>query len=137
MSSHSLLPSLTALLPPSSHSRFISHLSLQSLHVEPYHLTESIYTATSSVLPGQIRHLRIRERRYVSRGPQGEDGGDGDEDGDGAEQGRVEYSVVFLSPPLSGREYSETNVRACIALDVVGSKSREDVEAFVRNMGFQ
>ena len=131
MAQHTLLPSLTALLPASTYNRFLSHVSLQSVHVEPYHLIEHVYTATTQVLQGQLKSLRIRQQRKIHSKVDRPDQ-------DVVEtEDEYEYSVVHLSNPLSGREYSDMSVRACTALDVLGCSSREQVEAFVKALGYQ
>ena len=131
MAQHTLLPSLTALLPASTYNRFLSHVSLQSVHVEPYHLIEHVYTATTQVLQGQLKSLRIRQQRKIHSKVDRPDQ-------DVVEtEDEYEYSVVHLSNPLSGREYSDMSVISCTALDVLGCSSREQVEAFVKALGYQ
>jgi hypothetical protein len=143
MAQHTLLPSLTALLPSSTYNRFLAHISLQSIHVEPYLITEHVYTATAQVLPGQLKSLRIRQKRRntgktPSPGAGAGSGHEGDEHEEDEERGDgYEYSVVHLSNPLSGREYADMSVRACTALDVVGCETRGEVEMFVKALGFQ
>ena len=48
-----------------------------------------------------------------------------------------EYELVYLSSPLSAREYSEMSVRACVSLNVVGLSTRAELEDFVKTLGFQ
>lgn len=146
-----LLPSLYALLPPSSRALLVARLSLQSLHIEPYHIIESTYIAESTVIPNQPRSLRLqalRRGKRSSTGVEGWDNGKGSGQGKGkgraesesvaqGEADRWEYKLSYLSSPLSGREYAEMNVRACIALDIVGMSSREDIEDFIETLGFR
>ena len=137
MAQHTLIPSLSALLPPPTYDRFLAHVSLQSIHVEPYEITEHVYTSISNINAGVPKSLRVRQ---VSRRPQSDSQHDGGSDSGG--QGKAagdghEYSIAHLSNPLSGREYAEMNVRACIALDVVGCSTGKEVQAFVKTLGFQ
>lgn len=117
------MPSLYALIPPSSLPNLLAHLSLLSIHVEPYFLHDTIYTASVSVLPGQPRSVRLRSVRRRT-GPSGKGKGKAG----GAEW---DHSLVYLSNPLSGREYSEMSVRACLDVDVASMESRKEIEAFV------
>jgi hypothetical protein len=150
-----LLPSLYALLPPSSHALLVARLSLQSIHIEPYHMIESTYIAESTVIPNQPRSLRLQALR---RGgfPSGVEGvwdkGKGTAQAKGKGKGKSraepeyasdelgeawEYKLSYLSSPLSGREYAEMNVRACMALDIVGMTARAEIEDFIETLGFR
>lgn len=147
-----LLPSLYALVPPSSRALLVARLSLQSLHIEPYHIVESTYIAESTVMPNQPRSLRLQALRRGGR-PSGVeawewDKGKGTGRGKGKGKSRAnseydeqgegwEYKLSYLSSPLSGREYAEMNVRACITLDIVGMTAREEIEDFVETLGFR
>ena len=125
-----LLPTLYSLLPSSSYQQTISRLSLRSLHVEPFTIHDTIYASTHPVIPDQHRSLRLRARRQ----PLAHSKGKGKQ---GAGNSDWEYSVTYLSQALSAREYSEMSVRACVGVDVLGSSSRAEVEAFVEALGFR
>jgi hypothetical protein len=90
----------------------------------------------------------LRRGKRSSTGVEGWDNGKGSGQGKGkgraesesvaqGEADRWEYKLSYLSSPLSGREYAEMNVRACIALDIVGMSSREDIEDFIETLGFR
>lgn len=118
-----LLPSLYALAPATSLPNLLAHLSLLSIHVEPYFLHDTIYTASISVLPGQPRSVRLRSVRRRSRSSaKGKARADGDD---------WDHSLVYLSNPLSGREYAEMSVRACLDVDVASTQSRKEIEGFI------
>lgn len=127
MSQHTLIPALSALLSRTTYDRFLSHVSLQAVHIEPYHISDHIYTSTTNLNsnPGQLKNLRIRQQRRRDRIRASD-----------AREGEDEFSVVYLSSPLSGREYAEMDVRACIALDVMGLSTGKEIQAFVESLGF-
>jgi len=126
-----LLPTLYSLLPPTSHLQTTARLSLQSLHVEPFIIHDTIYTSTHPVVPGQCRSLRLRARRR--RRPSSSKPRKGEK----TEGGEWEYGLTYLSQPLSAREYSEMSVRACVGVGVAGMSTRAEVEEFVEDLGFR
>ncbi|RXK38166.1 hypothetical protein M231_04540 [Tremella mesenterica] len=133
MSSTPLLPTLYAILPSSSHTQTLARLSLLAIHVETLDLQDDIYLAIQPVLPGR-RTLRIRTKRIIKHLPKKNpserlDIGEMDER-------KEQYEIVYLSSPLSGREYSSVNVRACQSLDVVGFVDKDEVVGFVEGLGF-
>ncbi|EIW66084.1 hypothetical protein TREMEDRAFT_35559, partial [Tremella mesenterica DSM 1558] len=133
MSSTPLLPTLYAILPSSSHTQTLARLSLLAIHVESLDLQDDIYLAIQPVLPGR-RTLRIRTKRIIKHLPKKNpserlDIGEMDER-------KEQYEIVYLSSPLSGREYSSVNVRACQSLDVVGFVDKDEVVGFVEGLGF-
>jgi hypothetical protein len=131
MTAHvSLMPSLYALLPPESQPRLVAHLSLISLHSEPYFIRDDIYTTSQPILPGQYRAIRLRAT--PSRTSRGTIKGK-----ERAENESWDYSLTYLSKALNGREYQETGVQACLGYEAVGSNSREQVEEFIELLGFR
>lgn len=131
-----LLPSLYALLPSEQLELMLARLSLLAVHVEPYHVRDGIYINTHPVIPGQHRTLRLRgrKRRRRHRRPSVRWVGS-IEDGEVADS--WDYSVAWMSVPLQGREYADMHVQACIALEVAGKSSKEDIKEFVEAMGFR
>ncbi len=109
-----------------------SHLSLLSLHTEPYNIRDDIYTTTNPVLPNQHRNLRLRARRRPLTSVKGK-----------AKAGKVvsdegwEYELTYLSPALSSREYSEMMVKACVGSQIVGMNARIEIEEFIEALGFR
>lgn len=129
MSSHpTLLPSLLALQSPSTLPILLSRLSLLALHIEPYHTRDDVYTATTSVLPGQLRNLRLRGERLSYKGK---------EKAVEEEEQDWEYTLSYVSPPMNGREYSEMCVRQSIGVEVAGLGRRGDIEGFIEALGFK
>lgn len=68
----------------------------------------------------------------MGKGKEKDTGGEDEGDDDG-----WEYTMTYLSPPLNGREYAEMSVRACIGLEIVGGRSRKDIEGFIEVLGFK
>jgi hypothetical protein len=135
-----LIPTLYALLPPSSLEQVRSRISLLSLYAEPHAIHDKIYLNTASVLPNQKRILRLRTvvKDGLVRNSRGPAGGDGGRDtGADADAEPTQMSLTYISHPLSGREYEGMSVRAVVDVDVGGSSQREDVEDFVQTMGFE
>lgn len=133
-----LLPTLYSLLPSPSYLQTTCRLSLQSLHVETLTIHETIYTTTHPIIPGQHRslHLRARARSKLQPPAHVQSQRRSEVDGEKGER-KWEYELVYLSSPLSAREYSEMSVRACVSLDVVGSSTRLELEDFVKALGFE
>lgn len=134
-----LLPSLLALQSPTSLPLLLSRLSLQALHIQPYHIRDDIYSATTSVIPGQLRNLRLRAERVASPSYTAKGKGKGKgraQEVDEADEGR-EYTLTYISPPMNGREYAEMSVRACIGLEVAGESTRKEIEGFIQLLGFK
>lgn len=128
-----LLPSLFALLPPSLHQRIVAHLSLQSLHVEPYHITDDIYLPVNPVIP-QYRTLRLRTTSYTSA----KSNSLGRKRKRKVEKSDIEgYELSYVSNTLNGREYADVNVRAILRVDVMGGSSKADIEEFIQALGFR
>jgi hypothetical protein len=132
-----LLPSLYALVPPSAHPQLLAHLSLRSLHVEPYHLVESTYAAEHTVIPNQPRFLRLRAVWRLASNSSGKGNGKGKAKALGGDAGGWKYSLSYLSSPLLGSEYMEMNVRACISVDIADISSRREIEEFIETLGFR
>lgn len=136
--SQQLLPSLFALLPPSLHQRIIAHLSLQSLHVEPYSITDDIYLPTNPVVP-QYRTLRLRTTTTTTTGRDGlgitQDATHENKRRRGAK--REGHELSYVSNTLNGREYADVNVRAVLGVDIAGESERGDIEDFIEGLGFR
>lgn len=129
-----LLPSLYALLPSSSYQTITSHLSLQAIHVEPFSISESTYLPTSSVIPGQIRPLRLQATLKPSSRHSSDDKGKGRAVDDGPEW---EYGLAYISAPLQGREYSEMSVRGFLGVEVSSKSGRKEIEDWVEALGYR
>lgn len=134
-----LLPQLFALLPVEQLELMLSRLSLMALHVEGYTIRDDLFLATNPVLPGPNRILRMRARRRRRRkgasAPPLRWAGAmdlGNEKVDG-----WDYSLSWVSPALSGREYAEMRVQAIIGLEVEGMSERAEIEDFVQALGFK
>lgn len=134
-----LLPQLFALLPPDQLDLMLARLSLMALHVEGFHIRDDIFLATNAVIPGQGRALRLRARRRRKRAgstaPPLRWAGAMDlskELVDG-----WDYSLSWISSPLSAREYAEMRVQAVINLEVEGMSTRDEIEDFVQALGFK
>ncbi|KAL1407673.1 hypothetical protein Q8F55_007106 [Vanrija albida] len=137
-----LLPSLFALLPAEHRDLMLARISLLALHVETYHIQDDIYVATHPVIPGQNRTLRVRarrrRRRRASVTPRWAGNIDLDVGGTLANADPTwDYSLAWVSPPLSGRENAEMRVQAYVGLEVAGLSSRDEVEEFVAGLGFK
>jgi hypothetical protein len=150
--SQQLLPSLYALLPPSLHQRIIAHLSLQSLHIEPYNVTDTIYLPTNPVIP-QYRTLRLRST-YTGGSSQTDSN---DNDGIVTAEGTVtknsassrkkskrqrqmteKHELSYVSNSLNGREYADVDVRAVLGVEVMGGcSSLEEIQEFIEGLGFK
>lgn len=132
-----LLPSLFALLPVEQLDLMLSRLSLLAMHVEGYHIRDDVFLATHPVIPGQNRTLRLRARRRRGRrGSVIQPRWSGSIENVDRPEG-WDYSLAWVSPPLSGREHSEMRTQAVVGLDVVGMSSRDEIEAFVQGLGFK
>ena len=108
-----LLPSLYALIPPSQLPTTQSKISLLSIHANRFMYKDKIYKNREPVLPEQ-RFLRIRNHPSSTK---------------------EEIELVYTSSTL--REYDSVNVKAVIGVEVASLSLMEDVEDFVRVLGFE
>lgn len=143
-----LLPTLLALLPVTSLPRAQANISLLSIHAEKWEVSDKIYISLESVLPSQRRTLRLRISTSTSSSTlplnsTSSASGDlkgktkqGEENKSAFTRGRESISLAYVSQPLSGKEYSEINVRGVVEVDMGGLSLLEDVEDFLRTMGF-
>ncbi|BEJ16241.1 hypothetical protein CspHIS471_0508460 [Cutaneotrichosporon sp. HIS471] len=130
-----LLPSLYALLPADQLELMLARLSNAAINVEPYHIRDGVYSNMHPVIPGQHRTLRLRGRKRRRRRTRGTPRWAG-----GLEEqvvDRWEYSLAWMSPPLQGREYADMRVQACIALEVAGLSTRDEIEEYIEGLGFE
>ncbi|WRT69171.1 uncharacterized protein IL334_006155 [Kwoniella shivajii] len=145
----SLEPTLYTLLPPSFHSSFSSHLSLQSIHAESFHIVDRIYTTSNPVIQGQLRNLRFRSRllHVSSNCSQLDFKRTGKGKGKGKEEEQVSigkeggkgfwiHNLSYVSAPLRGQEYSQTSTRAVIGIDILSMEDEDDIEDFINSLGF-
>jgi hypothetical protein len=47
------------------------------------------------------------------------------------------FSLAYVSLPHSGREYQDVSVRAVVEMDIGGLSKLEDVDDFIRTLGFR
>lgn len=134
-----LLPQIFALLPADQLDLMLARLSLMALHVENFNVRDDMYLATNAVIANQGRALRLRaRRRRKGRGalaPPPRWAGSVDSLADRVDG--WDYSLTWLSLPLSAREYAEMRVQAVINLEVEGMSSRPEIEDFVQTLGFK
>ncbi|OCF79106.1 hypothetical protein I204_01051 [Kwoniella mangroviensis CBS 8886] len=131
-SSTSLEPTLYTLLPSSLLSKFTSHLSLHSIHIEPLSLIDRIYTNSNPIVKGQLRNLRFRSRKLPTSSSLIKGKGKGKD-----EEGRWVHNLSYVSAPLRSQEYSEITTRAVIGLEILGMNSEEDIQDFIASLGFE
>ncbi|WVO15525.1 hypothetical protein L204_103184 [Cryptococcus depauperatus] len=124
-----LEPTLYSLLPISLHTSVVSHLSLLSIHAEPYLLIERIYQTTNPVLQGQTRSLRFRSRRILAASLKGK--------GKEIERQEWVHDLAYISLPLRSAEYSEASVRAILGLEIQDMSQTKEIEEFITALGFQ
>lgn len=130
-----VLPSLFALLPAAQLELMLSRLSLMAIHVESQTTRDDIYHSTHSVIPHDVRPLRLRARRRRPRPTPTITGrwpGNIDQDEAGV---AWDYSLAWVSNPLSGKENSSMRVQAQVELDVAGLSTREEIDDFIVAMG--
>ncbi|ORX39139.1 hypothetical protein BD324DRAFT_312530 [Kockovaella imperatae] len=141
-----LMPSLYAILSPSFHQTLVSQLSLMAIHSEPYHIQDDMFISTL----GQGSTERTLRFRTQTESPpnvtprqsriNGEIEMNGDLKGKGKGKALDEfpkYSLAYVSPALSGREYGEMNVRAVLGMDVTGMSDRDEIWDFVECLGLR
>lgn len=129
-----VVPTVYALLPPASYNRLISQLSLLAIHVAPYTVRDDIYNPANTVLP-QSRTLRLRAKRRYADSPGSSKGKE--KEVVHAEDDCWDYDINYVSGLMNASEYRDMEVRSYIGLDVVASKSRGEIEAFLEAMDFK
>jgi hypothetical protein len=128
-----LVSTIFSLVPSSSYQQTISQISLLSVHVEPYDITDE-YFHTTTIIPGQTRMVRLRATRRLDQ-PKGKGkASQAGEKEDGVDE--YTYSLNYLSQPLPGREYADMNVRGTIGVNMVGDNDVESTLDFLSTLGF-
>lgn len=130
-----IVPTIYALLPPASYNRFISQLSLQALHAAPYTVRDDLYNPTNTVLP-QPRTLRLRARRRSADSPSSVKGKEKEVVVHNEDE-EWDYDVNYVSGLMNASEYRDMEVRSFVGLDILGDKSRSDIEGFLEAMDFR
>ena len=138
MSNQSTLePSLYALLPSSSRPQFLARLSLRSLHVQPHLVRDDIYHTAHPLIAGQHRCIRLRSTRkpHTQTLSQRDEGAK--YKGKEREDGAWYRELAYVWSELTGREYVGMSLMAIVALVVVGMSSREEIEGFIKALGYE
>ncbi|KAK1922584.1 hypothetical protein DB88DRAFT_541702 [Papiliotrema laurentii] len=121
-----LLPTLSALLPLASLASTTSTISLLSIHSEPYTHHDVVYLNTQPVLPGQHRFLRLR-----ASGSKG-----GSKPPSSSSSSSSALSLAYLSARLREYEDDDVSVKAIVEVDLAGQSGKDDVQDFVKTLGF-
>jgi hypothetical protein len=120
-----LLPTLSALLPLASLASTTSTISLLSIHSEPYTHHDVVYLNTQPVLPGQHRFLRLRAS-----------GSKGGSKPPSSSSSSSALSLAYLSARLREYEDDDVSVKAIVEVDLAGQSGKDDVQDFVKTLGF-
>ncbi|WWC91096.1 uncharacterized protein L201_006037 [Kwoniella dendrophila CBS 6074] len=138
-SSSSLEPTLYTILPESLHSKFVSHLSLNSIHIEELEYIDRIYVNSNPIIQGQLRNLRFRSRKLKLSSATSSSSKKNKNKGRTKENVNDQWihTLSYISSPLKSQEYSQATTRAVIGLNNLSLENTDDIQDFVESLGFE